>query len=106
MKKIIMTGGGTAGHVTPNIALMPALKEAGYDIEYIGSVNGMEKDLIQATGNIPERDMYNTFNMGTGLVIAVDADKADRAVRILNAAGEQAAVIGEVKAGEKGVELC
>lgn len=50
MKKIIMTGGGTAGHVTPNIALMPALKEAGYDIEYIGSVNGMEKDLIQATG--------------------------------------------------------
>lgn len=63
-------------------------------------------DLIQATGNIPERDMYNTFNMGTGLVIAVDADKADRAVRILNAAGEQAAVIGEVKAGEKGVELC
>ena len=63
-------------------------------------------DLIQATGNIPERDMYNTFNMGTGLVIAVDADNADRAVRILNAAGEQAAVIGEVKAGEKGVELC
>ena len=50
MKKIIMTGGGTAGHVTPNIALMPALKEAGYGIEYIGSVNGMEKDLIQATG--------------------------------------------------------
>lgn len=50
MKKIIMTGGGTAGHVTPNIALIPALKEAGYDIEYIGSVNGMEKDLIQATG--------------------------------------------------------
>ena len=37
MKKIVMTGGGTAGHVTPNIALMPALKEAGYDIEYIGS---------------------------------------------------------------------
>ena len=50
MKRIVLTGGGTAGHVTPNIALMPALKEAGYDIEYIGSVNGMEKDLIQATG--------------------------------------------------------
>ena len=48
MKKIVMTGGGTAGHVTPNIALMPALKEAGYDIEYIGSVNGMEKGLIEA----------------------------------------------------------
>ncbi len=50
MKKIVMTGGGTAGHVTPNIALMPALKEAGYEIEYIGSYNGMEKDLIEAEG--------------------------------------------------------
>ena len=51
-KKIVMTGGGTAGHVTPNIALMPALKEAGYDITYIGSYNGMEKELIEAQ-NIP-----------------------------------------------------
>lgn len=47
-KKIIMTGGGTAGHVTPNIALMPALQEAGYEITYIGSYNGMEKELIEA----------------------------------------------------------
>lgn len=52
MKKIIMTGGGTAGHVTPNIALFPALKEAGYDISYIGSYSGMEKGLIEAQ-NIP-----------------------------------------------------
>jgi UDP-N-acetylglucosamine--N-acetylmuramyl-(pentapeptide) pyrophosphoryl-undecaprenol N-acetylglucosamine transferase len=50
MKKIILTGGGTAGHVTPNIALMPALKEAGYEIEYIGSYNGMEKELIEKEG--------------------------------------------------------
>ena len=63
-------------------------------------------DLIQKTGNISEHDMYNTFNMGTGLVIAVDADKADEAVRILTECGEQAAVIGEIKKGEKGVELC
>lgn len=62
-------------------------------------------DLIRKTGNIPERDMYNTFNMGTGLVIAVDADRADEAVRILEANGEKAAVIGEIKSGEKGVEL-
>ena len=48
MKKIVMTGGGTAGHVTPNIALMPALKEAGYEISYIGSYNGIEKGLIEA----------------------------------------------------------
>lgn len=52
MKKIVMTGGGTAGHVTPNIALMPALKEEGYDIHYIGSYNGIEKGLIEAQ-NIP-----------------------------------------------------
>lgn len=42
-----MTGGGTAGHVTPNIALMPSLKEAGYEISYIGSKNGIEKKLIE-----------------------------------------------------------
>ena len=62
-------------------------------------------DLIEKTGNIPERDMFNTFNMGTGLVIAVDADKADEAVRILKNAGEDAAVIGEIRNGEKGVDL-
>ena len=63
-------------------------------------------DLIQKTGNIPERDMYNTFNMGTSLMLCVDSDKADEAVRILNANGEQAAVIGEIKNGQKGVEIC
>lgn len=50
MKKIVMTGGGTAGHVTPNIALMPALKEAGYDIFYIGSYTGIEKKMIEDLG--------------------------------------------------------
>lgn len=62
-------------------------------------------DLIAKTGNIPERDMYNTFNMGTGLVLAVDAGKADEAVRILKENGEQAAIVGEIRSGEKGVEL-
>ena len=47
MKRIILTGGGTAGHVTPNIALLPRLKELGYDIHYIGSYTGIEKDLIK-----------------------------------------------------------
>ena len=46
MKRIVLTGGGTAGHVTPNIALIPSLREAGYDIHYIGSYEGMEKSLI------------------------------------------------------------
>jgi len=47
MKKIVLTGGGTAGHVTPNIALLPSLKEAGYEIAYIGSYDGIEKKLIK-----------------------------------------------------------
>lgn len=50
MKRIILTGGGTAGHVTPNIALIPFLKELGYDIQYIGSHNGIEKELIEPFG--------------------------------------------------------
>ena len=50
MKKIILTGGGTAGHVTPNIALLPKLKEAGFEILYIGSINGIEKELITKEG--------------------------------------------------------
>jgi phosphoribosylformylglycinamidine cyclo-ligase len=53
-------------------------------------------DLIAATGNIPERDMFNTFNMGVGMVIAVAAEDADRAAQILNAAGEEAYILGEL----------
>lgn len=50
MKRIILTGGGTAGHVTPNIALLPRLKELNYDIHYIGSYQGIEKELIEQFG--------------------------------------------------------
>ena len=52
MKHIVLTGGGTAGHVTPNIALIPRLKELGYEISYIGSLDGIEKKLIEEL-NIP-----------------------------------------------------
>lgn len=52
MKRIVLTGGGTAGHVTPNIALLPKLRELGYDVHYIGSYNGIEKTLIEAR-NVP-----------------------------------------------------
>lgn len=50
MKKIVLTGGGTAGHVTPNIALIPELKKQGYDISYIGSYDGIESKLIADLG--------------------------------------------------------
>jgi len=48
MKRIVLTGGGTAGHVTPNIALLPKLRQLGYDVHYIGSYNGIEKTLIES----------------------------------------------------------
>lgn len=47
MKRIVLTGGGTAGHVTPCIALLPQLKQEGYEIEYVGSYNGIERKLIE-----------------------------------------------------------
>lgn len=50
MKKIVLTGGGTAGHVTPNIALIPSLKREGYEVHYIGSYDGMERKLIEDLG--------------------------------------------------------
>lgn len=50
MKKIVLTGGGTAGHVTPNIALLPSLQNAGFEVSYIGSYNGIEKKLIEDMG--------------------------------------------------------
>ncbi len=50
MKKIVLTGGGTAGHVTPNLALLPLLREQGFEVIYIGSETGIEKKLIEAEG--------------------------------------------------------
>ena len=61
--------------------------------------------LLQKKGNIPERDMFNTFNMGTGMVLVVAKEDVDKAVAALNREGEGARVIGEIVAGETGVEL-
>ena len=63
-------------------------------------------DMMQKLGGLTERDMYNTFNMGIGMICAVNSDKADEAVRILNACGEKAYIIGELKDGNQGVEIC
>ena len=60
-------------------------------------------DLIAQTGKIPERDMFNTFNMGVGMIACVDKNDADKAIEVLTAAGESAYVIGELVNGDEGV---
>ena len=60
-------------------------------------------DVIQRVGNIPERDMYNTFNMGVGMVLAVDKADVDKSLEILKANGEDTVVLGEVVKGDEGV---
>ncbi len=60
-------------------------------------------DVIQRVGNIPEHDMYNTFNMGIGMALAVDKNDVDKTLSILKSNGENAVVLGEVVKGDKGV---
>ena len=62
--------------------------------------------MLQKDGGIAEEMMYNTYNMGIGMMIAVKPEEADKAVALLKAAGETAYIVGEVKKGEKGVTLC
>ena len=63
-------------------------------------------DLLAEAGNIPERDMFNTFNMGVGMCMIVDRNDADTALSVLKEQGEDAYVVGEVVEGSEGVILC
>lgn len=63
-------------------------------------------ELMQKKGNLEEKMMYNTYNMGLGMVLALDPADADKAVKAIEAAGEKAYVVGKVEAGEKGVAIC
>ena len=62
--------------------------------------------LLQKTGNIAEDMMYNTYNMGLGMIVAVSPDKVDATMEAIKSAGDTPYVVGEIKAGEKGVTLC
>ncbi len=91
MKKIILTGGGTAGHVTPNIALLPGLKEAGFEIKYIGSYDGMEKKLI-------ENEKIPYYGIATGkLRRYFDIKNFTDPFRVLKGYGEAKKIIKEYK---------
>lgn len=91
MKNIVLTGGGTSGHVTPNIALIPGLKRAGYNISYIGSVNGMERQLIEKEG-IP----YYSISAGK-LRRYFDKKNFSDIFRVLNGLRQSLYLLGKLK---------
>lgn len=63
-------------------------------------------ELIARTGNIPEHDMFNTFNMGVGMIVSVDKNDADKAIAAINETGEEAYVLGELVESDEGVIIC
>ncbi len=91
MKKIVLTGGGTAGHVTPNIALLPALQELSYEIEYIGSYHGIEKELIEALG-IP----YHGISSGK-LRRYLDIKNLSDPFKVIKGFGQAFRLLGKIK---------
>ena len=63
-------------------------------------------DLISRTGHIPERDMFNTFIMGVGMIVSVDKNDVDKTLASLKASGEEAYVLGELVNSDEGVIIC
>ena len=96
-----ITGGGFYENIPRMLpdGICAVVKKDSYEIPPIFK-------LMQEKGNISEQMMYNTFNMGIGMCVAVDSKDVDKAIAAIESAGDTAYVIGETKAGEKGVELC
>ena len=95
-----ITGGGFYENIPRSL---PAGLTACIDLRQIGPTPLFDR--IASAGNIPLRDMYNTFNMGIGMCLTVPAEQADEAVAVLRACGEDARVIGEIVPGEERVAL-
>ncbi len=95
-----ITGGGFIENVPRMLpdGLRAVVKKGSWDILPIFT-------MMQKMGDIPERDMYNTFNMGIGMIVAVDKEKASAAVECLEKSGEKAYIIGELIEGEKGIDI-
>ncbi|MBE5947028.1 MAG: phosphoribosylformylglycinamidine cyclo-ligase [Lachnospiraceae bacterium] len=96
-----ITGGGFYENIPRMLpdGVVASVKKDSYEVPAIFK-------LMAKKGNIEEQMMYNTYNMGIGMVLAVDPADVDKTMEAVKAAGEDAFVIGEIKAGEKGVELC
>ena len=95
-----ITGGGFYENIPRSLKKGCAAKINKSDVKVLPIF-----DLIQKVGNIPERDMYNTYNMGVGMAITVPSDEADKAIEILKANGQEAYRLGVIVEGD-GVELC
>ncbi len=95
-----ITGGGFYENIPRmlNDNVRAVIKKNSYDIPPIFA-------MLQSDGNIEEQMMYNTYNMGIGMMVAVDSDKADEAVKLINQTGEKAYIVGEIVKGEKGVDI-
>ena len=96
-----ITGGGFYENIPRSLAAGSVARIKRSDVRVLPVF-----ELLQKTGKIPERDMFNTFNMGVGMTLVVPADKADEALRVLAENGQDAYFLGEIAQGEeKGVEL-
>ncbi len=95
-----ITGGGFYENIPRSIPKGLSAKIKKSDVQVLPIFK-----LIEKVGAIPERDMYNTFNMGVGMSVIVSADDADKTVEILNAMGENAYLLGEIVEGDDGVIL-
>ena len=96
-----ITGGGFYENIPRSIPKGLSAKIEKADVKVLPIF-----ELIQKTGNIPERDMYNTYNMGVGMSVVVSKENVDTALEILKAHGEDAYVIGEIVKSDEGVILC
>ena len=96
-----ITGGGFYENI-PRMLPEGIVAEVKKDSYPVPAIFG----LIQKEGNIAEEMMYNTFNMGLGMVVAVDPADVDKAIAAIKEAGEEAYIVGKCKSGTKGVELC
>lgn len=96
-----ITGGGFYENIPRMLpqGIRAVVKKDSYDIPPIFK-------LLQEKGNLEEKMMYNTYNMGLGMILAVEADKAEAVMNAVNSAGEAAYIVGYVEAGEKGVTIC